>query len=284
MTQNNEILERIIGPDSSPTPPTATPKPLADDILIPQMRIVTVRYKVYAAILLLLLAILFVEWLPKMWDTFRATHTVYTQVQSQLGDLAVAKSNAERNKLYLEEIEATQSTLETCLNNEDSKMCVALPETWNITTCEGKTIKDFSIPLSYLQLHSLSTPKMPIDEKKVLRNLNEYLIRDGVAQGVSVKNGDIETITIGTSSPVGASSVFFSVPIEFSIKFEKVQDLISFVRNVEKKLITVADDRILYKVQEVGYDIVASTEPQTADISMIAYYYHDTRFQESEER
>jgi hypothetical protein len=56
--------------------------------------------------------------------------------------------------------------------------------------------------------------------------------------------------------------------------------LISFVHNVEKTLITIPSDRILYKIQEVGYDIVASSEPQTTEISMIAYYYHDPRFQE----
>jgi hypothetical protein len=36
---------------------------------------------------------------------------------------------------------------------------------------------DLSIPLSYLQLHSLYNEKMPVDEKVVLKNLNEYLIK-----------------------------------------------------------------------------------------------------------
>jgi negative regulator of genetic competence, sporulation and motility len=72
----------------------------------------------------------------------------------------------------------------------------------------------------------------------------------------------------------------FAVPITLSIEFEKINDLISFVHNVEKRLITIPQDRILYKIQEVGYDIVASSKPQTTEISMIAYYYHDPRFQD----
>jgi hypothetical protein len=39
---------------------------------------------------------------------------------------------------------------------------------------------DLSIPLSYLQTSSLWNEKMPVDEKRVLRNLNEYLIKQDI--------------------------------------------------------------------------------------------------------
>jgi hypothetical protein len=47
---------------------------------------------------------------------------------------------------------------------------------------------------------------------------------------------------------------------------------------VEKKIIENSEDRILYKIQAVSYDIVTNDEPQVTDISMVAYYYHDGRF------
>lgn len=254
----------------------------------------TVRYKVYAAIVVVLLVILGMEWLPKMQSTFNAAHAVYQQTQATLQQLVEDKAAAQRNKAYLEEIEASQSLLESCLNEENPATCASLPETWNITY-KGKTVKDFSVPLSYLQLNSLYTTKMPVDEKKVLRNLNEYLIRDGGRQGMNIKNGDIKSIAIGDVGVEGTISlpcptdvkkncpipVLFSVPLTLSIEFDRVDNLISFIRNVEKKLITTSEDRILYKVQEVGYDIVTSDRPQTTTISMIAYYYHDERFQDT---
>ena len=43
------------------------------------------------------------------------------------------------------------------------------------------------------------------------------------------------------------------------------------------------EDRILYKIQSVSYDVVSNDEPQITDISMIAYYYHDERFDDLEE-
>ena len=271
MTQNNDVLTGLMG--------TSATGATNNEELVSQMRVISVRYKVYAAIILVILAILFLQRLPSMQSTFDATNAVYKQTQSTLQQLAKDKIAAQRDKAYLEEIEATQSILETCLNKEEATACASLPTTWNITY-KGKTLKDFSVPLAYLQLNSLYTPKMPIDEKKVLRNLNEYLIRDGIVQGVNIKNGDIETINIGDPIPMKGSSVFFSVPLTFSIKFQRVGDLISFVRNVEKKLITIPEDRIFYKIQEVGYDIVSSDQPQTANLSMTAYYYHDPRFQD----
>ena len=39
----------------------------------------------------------------------------------------------------------------------------------------------------------------------------------------------------------------------------------------------------MYKVQSVAYDVIAADEPQIADISMIAYYYYDERFENMEE-
>jgi hypothetical protein len=59
--------------------------------------------------------------------------------------------------------------------------------------------------------------------------------------------------------------------------------LIGFLYNIEKKLINDSEDRILYKIQTVSYDIVTKDEPQITDIEMIAYYYHDERFNDMSE-
>jgi hypothetical protein len=40
---------------------------------------------------------------------------------------------------------------------------------------------NYSVPLSYLQTNSLYNEKMPVDEKRVLKNLNEYLIKQDIS-------------------------------------------------------------------------------------------------------
>lgn len=64
------------------------------------------------------------------------------------------------------------------------------------------------------------------------------------------------------------------------IQFPNVDNLRGFVHNVERKLVPDSANRILYKIQEISYDIIASQEPQTTNISMIAYYYHDPKFED----
>jgi hypothetical protein len=183
--------------ETSSIPPSTTSAPSSsDEVIISETRIVTARYKVYVAILSLLLLRGWMDFRPQIDQSHTSAHSVYNQTKAQVQTLKNEKAVAQRDKTYLEEIEATQTTLETCLNKEDTTACSALPESWNVTY-KGKIIKDFSVPLSYLQLNSLYNPKMPVDEKKVLKNLNEYLIREGGLQGVNAKNGDIKKITIG---------------------------------------------------------------------------------------
>ena len=300
-TQNNEILDRILGnPSSEPTETPASPSiaqpgeqsllfvPVQEEELVSQTRVVTVRYKVYSVILLLVGLYLFMTMLPNISAQKAHARNSYNNAKTQYQSAQSTKAAFQRSETFLREIEANQSKLKTCLNKEDGAACSSLPNARNMEH-KGKTIKDLSIPLSFLQLNSLYNPKMPVDEKKVLRNLNEYLIRDGIMGGTAIRNGEIDKIAIGEVKAVNSSEVFFSVPLELSIRFERVGDLKTFVRNVEKKLIENPDDRILYKIQEVGYDIVASNQPQVTNILMMAYYYHDPRFehvvpsQESEE-
>lgn len=274
MTQNNDIISRITG-----TTTTTAPK---EDIIVSETRIVTAKYKVYCLILLLIGLWIFMGLWPDIQKKYDTANSVHQSTKQELEAKERKKAEYTKDKTNLEKIEANQTALETCLNEENAQMCTSLPDDWNVEY-KGKTIKDLSIPLSYLQLHSLYTEKMPIDEQKVLRNLNEYLIRNGIVQGVAIKNGDIKSIHINDPEPVEGSSVFFSVPLTFSIEFDRVEDLISFVHNVEKKLISITSDRILYKIKTVSYDIVSSNKPQMTTLEMIAYYYHDPRFATEEQ-
>ena len=143
---------------------------------------------------------------------------------------------------------------------------------------------DTKVRLSYLQTNSLYNEKMPVDEKRVLKNLNEYLIKQDISWGDRKKVWDILKINIWDPESVeGWADHFFKVSVDVEIEFDTVWDLTGFLYNVEKKMIDNREDRILYKIQSVSYDVVSNDEPQITDISMIAYYYHDERFDEQSE-
>ena len=279
--ENNEIMERLLQDDKA----QATVKGVSSksqsngDIQISKIRIISAKYKVYIILMLIFVAILGVN-IPKEQQSLRWESSAYDQAKSQLRNIELDIENAKNDMEYLcndkNGIVNNEETLMNCLNEKTN--CANLPGTWKTWTGEDMHY-DLSIPLSYLQTSSLWNEKMPVDEKRVLRNLNEYLIKQDITWNDRRRVWDILKINIGDPEPVEwGDDHFFMVTVDVEIEFSTVNDLTDFLHNVEKKLIQNSEDRILYKIQAVSYDIVTNDEPQITDISMIAYYYHDERF------
>ena len=281
--ENNDIMKRLLQDDGheeqAKKSVSASKSQKDEEMHISRIRVVTAKYKVYIVLLLIFICMLLLEWIPSMKDAYNAKQSALNQVNSQLAWIRSEVRQAEDDMQYLWEITDSESTLKTCLNERNKDACLSLPENWMTWEGTGKKY-DFSIPLSYLQLHSLYNKKMPIDEKKVLKNLNEYLIKQDIMWGSRTKVWDILRISIGDPHAVtNGDTHFFQAPVDVTIGFTTIGDLTGFLYNVEKKMVDKWDDRILYKIQSVSYDIISSDEPQVTDISMLAYYYHDERFE-----
>lgn len=287
--ENKEIMERLLQ-DDKPSKTTeksesTTVKANNGDASISRIRVVTAKYKVYIVLLLIFIALLLVVYIPKAQDSHESSQKAYSQVKTQLNNIKVNIQAAENDMNYLCDetnwIIKNEENLKNCLNEKEG--CSNLPATWRIWTGEN-THYDLSIPLSYLQLHSLYNKKMPVDEKRVLKNLNEYLIKKDILWWDKKRVWDILRINIWDPKPVKKwDNHFFEAPVDVEIEFWTINDLTGFLYNVEKKLINEWEDRILYKIQSVSYDIVTNNKPQITKISMIAYYYHDEQFNDKKE-
>jgi hypothetical protein len=124
-----------------------------------------------------------------------------------------------------------------------------------------------------LQLGDLNAPKMQVDEKKILRNLDQFLTKNDPSEASSLKNGKVEAIKIGDPKPADEKSGFYQLPIELKMTFENKDDLVSFVDNIEQYIIPSENDRILYHIDQVSYDMMAYDEEQTIEIKLSAYYF-----------
>jgi hypothetical protein len=62
------------------------------------------------------------------------------------------------------------------------------------------------------------------------------------------------------------------VPIRINITFDDKDSLLSFINNVEKNVLDDETYRILYKLNEVVYDVVNHNDEQKVDILMNAYF------------
>ena len=116
------------------------------------------------------------------------------------------------------------------------------------------------------------------------RQLGQFPTSSVFASWYKERVWNILRISIWDPTVIYNSNWHFSeVPLNVTIEFENIDWLMGFLENIEKKIIDTAEDRILYKVQAVTYDIIANDEPQTTDIEIIAYYYYDEKFDKVEE-
>jgi hypothetical protein len=135
--------------------------------------------------------------------------------------------------------------------------CQNLPEALRI---EPKK----SIFKAYLQLQQSMETKFTIDQKQVLKYLNEFLTKSSSDGSI---NGEIQAISFGGEQP--ADGWVVRIPISMTMKFQNKQWLLGFLRNIEQLISPTYP--MLGIVQSVTYDIVKSDTTQDVIVSMDIY-------------
>ena len=283
--ENNEIMQMLMEDETNNTSPTSKAKNLIanhthrdEDLSISRVRVVTAKYKIFIMILAIVMIVLYFVYIPEAKRSYNWEVNSYNNMENNLRDIESKIKIAQDDKKFLAEIVENEATLKDCLNNKNNQACASLKQKWHKWTWTGAEL-DYTVPLSFQQLQSLHSEKMSVDEKRVLKNLNEYLIKHDITWWSKEKVWEILRISIWETENLW--NTFFSVLVEVSIEFTNIDDLVDFLYNIEKKMIESTEDRILYKIQSVSYDIISNDEPQITDIAMIAYYYYDERFDDA---
>lgn len=249
---------------------------------ITEIRVVNAKYKVYVIILLILWTIVGTTYLPDAkaeYDNTVSAHDSKVQQLASLKQTFNSYSTLEKARVWIDKV--TDRIIE-CVNDtskdeqEECKASILTGELWILAD-------QFNTVVSYLQMGDLNSEKMVIDEKKVLKNLDRYLTRNIPWDNRSTQNGTIWGIHIWEPKVVKHIEVWDgdkkrsfnlnSAPIEAEIVFENKDDLITFVDNIEQYIIQEKEDRILYTIDEVSYDIMQYDEKQSTKVSLTAYYF-----------
>ena len=249
---------------------------------ITEIRVVNAKYKVYVIILLILWTIVGTTYLPDAkaeYDNTVSAHDSKVQQLASLKQTFNSYSTLEKARVWIDKV--TDRIVE-CVNDtskdeqEECKASILTGELWILAN-------QFNTVVSYLQMGDLNSEKMVIDEKKVLKNLDRYLTRNIPWDNRSTQNGTIWGIHIWEPKVVKHIEVWDgdkkrsfnlnSAPIEAEIVFENKDDLITFVDNIEQYIIQEKEDRILYTIDEVSYDIMQYDEKQSTKVSLTAYYF-----------
>ncbi len=261
MTENNEILNKLIWDQETQTSNNQVPTWKDDEVLITTSRVVWVRYKFYAVILVLLIFVVWYNYVLPNYETYQNKKIELSNVELQMMSFQNKKVKYESNMWLVDNIKRVESQVINCVNT--LQWCKELPE----------IIKNnFSVVRSYLLLSELANEKMSLDEKKILTNIDWFLLKkDSLDSNSTTTNWTLNKIVIWEKAKFNDNLYF--VPIELKIIFNDKEWLMSFIDNVEKKIPTNEDVRILYKIDKINYDIVNYDQPQDSSIFMYLYFY-----------
>ena len=234
-----------------------------------EMRFLDVKYKVYTVIIGIILILMYVGIFTEQWIVSGALQETRTKRQSldtidtTISDTISRQEQYKQEQNLFKEITNNKSILITCINKQSS--CDQLP---NAITTNLDAVR------AYLQLGNLQRSKMDVDESKILKNINEFITQKNILDTKRDYNGIVSSITI--DNPENLENNIMKVPVELTITFNSKQDLLTFLSNIENYVFAEWDDlssSVLFRIEELKYDIVNYKESQDVQVSLSAYAY-----------
>jgi len=259
---DQKIINNLLQKDA-PKKPLVWPEKVIKDnsqTLITKNRVVSIRYKVYFVFILFLWIRLGIKYVYPSYEDWQDSKLDLQELQGKTSIFEARKKRFEKEKTLIEKIVLQEKTIISSFNE------------WKWYSNLDPIIQNNSgVVRSYLQLNNLQNDKMIIDERVILANINEFLLRDQSSERKS-RNGIINKIAIW--EPETYSENLYHIPIEINVTFNDKDGLMSFIENVEKHILPDPKYRILYKINEIVYDIVNYEERQDVQILLSAYYYY----------
>jgi len=169
--QNSQIIDRLLGEQQQKKSLDVDVFAEDSQVLITTSRVVGIRYRIYFVVLLLVLIIFGNNILLPAWDNFQATKTEAGDINLQISSFQTRKLQSDADQKLIQKIEDQQLNIISCLNTRA-----------NCSAIDPALRTNFSFARSYIQLNNLTDPKMFINEKILLANINEYLLRDPVTK------------------------------------------------------------------------------------------------------
>ncbi len=214
--------------------------------------VLTVKYKIYIVILIVIMVI--TQWYMKdAVAKHRAMQDSIETLEQQQMLKDAEYQQTVKDLLIVKEINAQKTSVVDCLS---TRGCSTLPESLNPVLEHVR---------AFLQLQKNDAEKMAFDQKTILANINEYLLRGTTNQS----NGVVTSITFGNIADVKEIDSLIMVPITLTIDFADKNGLLNFVYNVENNISPRYP--MLYKIHSINYDIVKYQQSQTVTIELIGY-------------
>lgn len=230
---------------------------------VQQKRFVSVKYKMYTLFIVTALIVLYgpvSDAAIASWDKWERGNTISqtTTMRLKSQEEYIIKTDT------IKSIQEKQDIIVSCINDQDK--CDQLPENINIDVAKA-----------YIQIGSLNKEKMKVNESKILKNINEFITRDESYTDEIRYNWTVTNILI--DEPKDIENKMIQVPITLTITFNNKENLIKFLHNIENRVFYDTkdglNDSILYRIDELKYDIVNYKETQDVEVILSAYAYNE---------
>ena len=230
-----------------------------------ETRFQNVKYKIYTLIAVSIIIILYGP-LTNAFQTTLSKRQEEREIAQTINQRIDDQHDYQVTTDYIKKVEENKSALIVCINNEIG--CEKIPEDIKNNIDAVKW---------YIQIGSLQKEKMEINEAKILKSINEFITRSSNARLEERKfNGTVTDITIGENTLLDNNIV--QVPINLTITFNGQDNLIDFLNNLEHRVfydqVDGLNNSILYKIQEIQYDIVNYKDSQDVEVLLYAYAYN----------
>ncbi len=225
-------------------------------------RFLDIKYKIYTFIIFLIL----IWWYWYLFDAYQNYQLEvdnYKQKQEYFLTQGEKYKNYLLKKKFIEKVNQQSQQFVNCLDFDND--CDQL---------DKKILENKNIVKTYFELGKLQDTKMDIDEKKILKNLNEYLLIKNPFAQQKVRNWQFLWLEIW--NPKQVQWKLYKVPVKMQIRFPNKDDVLSFLDNVEKKIFYTKlygfDNAIAYKIDKVNYDIMNYEVSQDVNVELTAFF------------
>lgn len=223
-------------------------------------RVISMRNKLFIIGFIIIWYIIIANYILPDYRKLESHKNELINIEKQIQEFESKEKNYKEKLKLIKKINDNESTIIQCINKQEN--CDILPE--DIKNQTDKINKFFEI-------NNLSDSKMDINEKLILSNLNEFLIREDPLSIDDLRtNWTINTILIWDEEKFDED--FYFTPLELNITFENKDGLLSFIDNIENKISEEANNRILYQISEINYDIINNEEAQDVSFLINIFY------------
>jgi len=261
MVENKWILNKLMSDNADALDSLWEESGSDNDKMMTASRVVQVRYRFYAVWILLCIFLLFFWFIIPSWDTYKSKKSEIQNAKWRLEALEAREDQYNQSIWFLETVQENDAKIVSCVNYEET--CQALPQ----------EVQDkFWLARSYLLTNWMNETKMDVDERKIIENIDRFLVKFEPFLNNSTINWEISKISIWDKI---FNDWLYTVPVQVNITFEDKKYLLSFINNVEQYIPEDEDIRVLYKIDKISYDIINSDQPQNTSIYMNLYYYDE---------